>query len=113
MVDSLGLYGRYIPVSFRSQMQYRACFIMLSLGHFAMTGLEFIGIWVLFERFQRIEGWALLEVALFYGITNMAFALADATSRGFDSFADYVKNANLIGCCSDRAAACCSWPAVN
>ena len=34
MVDSLVLYGRYLSVSFRSQMQYRASFIMLSLGHF-------------------------------------------------------------------------------
>ena len=92
MIDALALYGRYISVSFRSQMQYRASFIMLSLGHFTMTGLEFLGIWVLFDRFQRIEGWSLQEVALFYGIINMAFALTDATSRGFDAFADYVKN---------------------
>lgn len=91
MLDDLALYGRYISISFRGQMQYRASFIMLSLGQFTMTGLEFLGIWVLFERFQRIEGWTLQEVALFYGIINMAFALTDATSRGFDAFAEYVK----------------------
>ncbi len=91
MLDSLRLYGHYISVSFRSQMQYRASFIMLTLGHFLMTGLEFIGIWALFERFERLGHWSLPEVCLFYGIINMAFALTDATSRGFDTFHLMVK----------------------
>jgi ABC-2 type transport system permease protein len=92
MLDALCLYGRYLGASLRSQMQYRASFAMLTLGHFAMTGLEFLGIWVLFERFERLEGWTLPEVALFYGMINMAFALCDATSRGFDIFHTLVKS---------------------
>ena len=95
MLDSLALYGRYISISFRSQMQYRASFIMLSIGQFAMTGIEFLGIWALFARFQRIEGWSLSEVGLFYGIINMAFALTDATSRGFDVFHTHVKSGDF------------------
>ena len=43
MLDGLRLYGRYIDISFRSQMQYRASFVMLSVGHGLMTGLEFLG----------------------------------------------------------------------
>jgi len=92
MRDTLRLYGRYIDISFRSQMQYRASFIMLSIGHFLMTGLEFIGVLALFDRFDRLESWTLPEVALFYGMINMAFALCDATSRGFDIFAGMVKS---------------------
>ena len=92
MLDSLRLYGRYIDISFRSQMQYRASFIMLSLGHFLMTGLEFLGMLALFDRFEHLEGWTLPEVALFYGIINMAFSLCDATSRGFDIFPTMVKS---------------------
>ena len=92
MLDGLRLYGRYIGISFRGQMQYRASFIMLSLGHFLMTGLEFIGIWAMFDRFGSLEGWTLPEVALFYGLINMAFSLCDATSRGFDVFHTMVKS---------------------
>ena len=95
MSDALVLYGRYISISLRAQMHYRMSFVMLTLGHFAMTGLEFIGIWVLFARFQRLDIWSLHEVALFYGIINMAFALCDATSRGFDVFATYVKGGDF------------------
>ena len=65
MLDGLRLYGRYIDISFRSQMQYRASFVMLSVGHGLMTGLEFLGIWVLFDRFAALDTWSLPEVAFF------------------------------------------------
>ena len=52
MLDGLRLYGRYIGISFRSQMQYRALFHHAVRGPTAlMTGLEFLGIWALFDRF--------------------------------------------------------------
>jgi len=95
VLDGLRLYGRYIGISFRSQMQYRASFIMLSVGHGAMTGLEFLGIWVLFDRFAALDTWSLPEVAFFYGLINIAFALCDACSRGFDLFAATVKSGDF------------------
>ena len=95
MLDGLRLYGRYIGISFRSQMQYRASFIMLSVGHGVMTGLEFLGIWVLFDRFTALDTWSLPEVAFFYGLINIAFALCDAFSRGFDLFASTVKSGDF------------------
>ncbi|MBI2501886.1 MAG: ABC-2 family transporter protein [Candidatus Latescibacteria bacterium] len=91
-MNALRLYLRYLGVSCRGQMQYRASFLMLTLGHFLMTGLEFAGVWVIFSRFGNLQGWSLPEVALFYGIINMAFALSDATSRGFDILPTLVKN---------------------
>ena len=95
MLNALCLYGRYIGISFRSQMQYRASFIMLSVGHGVMTGLEFLGIWVLFDRFTALDTWSLPEVAFFYGLINIAFALCDAFSRGFDLFASTVKSGDF------------------
>ena len=95
MLDGLRLYGRYIGISFRSQMQYRASFVMLSVGHGLMTGLEFLGIWALFDRFAALDTWSLPEVAFFYGLINIAFALCDAFSRGFDLFASTVKSGDF------------------
>jgi ABC-2 type transport system permease protein len=92
VTDTLRLYLRYIGVSFRSQMQYRASFLMQSVGQFLINIIEFVGIWALFDRFGTLEGWSLAEVALFYGMINTAFALADATSRGFDAFGHMVKS---------------------
>ena len=95
MLDGLRLYGRFIGISFRSQMQYRASFIMLSVGYGVLTAMEFLGIWVLFDRFAALDTWSLPEVAFFYGLINMAFALCDAFSGGFDYFANTVKSGDF------------------
>jgi ABC-2 type transport system permease protein len=84
IADTLRLYLRYLGVSVRAQMQYRASFLMMSFGHGLITGIEFLAMAVLFARFGSLRGWTLPEVALLYGLVNMAFALADAVARGFD-----------------------------
>jgi ABC-2 type transport system permease protein len=95
MVGGIRLYGRYLGVSVRSQMQYRASFLMLSIGNFLITGVEFAAILILFDRFGTLRGWTLAEVGLLYGIVNTAFALSDAASRGFDLFSTMVKNGDF------------------
>jgi ABC-2 type transport system permease protein len=92
MVDALRLYLRYVGISVRAQMQFRASFVMWAMGQFLVTGIEFLGIWALFDRFGRLSEWTLAEVALFYGIVNVAFALAEAFARGFDTFPGMVKS---------------------
>jgi len=72
-------------------MQYRASFIMLTLSTFAITGAEFVAVWVLFDRFGSLQGWRLAEVAMFYGAVNAAFAIAESSARGFDTFAELIK----------------------
>lgn len=85
-MNGLRLYGRYVAVSLRAQMQYPGAFIATSAGAFAATVIDFIAIWALFARFRQIEGWRFHEVALFYGVVSVAFAIADALTRGFDIF---------------------------
>ena len=92
VLDTVYLYGRYLSVSVRSQMQYRASFVMLALGYMVTTGLEFVAILVLFDRFGTLVGWSLREVAFIYGLVNISFAFADAMSRGFDLFGSMVKS---------------------
>jgi ABC-2 type transport system permease protein len=95
MPDSIRLYLRYLGISVRSQMQYPASFWMYSIGQFFATVIEFFGILVLFERFGSLRGWSLPEVALFYGVVNVAFSLSDAFARGFDQFAPMVKRGDF------------------
>ena len=40
MSDGYRLYIRYLGISIRSQMQYRASFVMLTFGHFFITFLK-------------------------------------------------------------------------
>jgi len=91
VLEPLRLYGRYVGVSIRAQMQYRASFVLAAVGQFLITGIEFLGVWALFDRFGTLERWTLPEVAFFYGVVNVSFALADGLSTGFDKFAELVK----------------------
>jgi ABC-2 type transport system permease protein len=86
------LYLSYAAASLRSQMQYPASFLMQSLGNLIASGMDIVGIWALFTRFGTLRGWTLPEVALFYGLVQVAFALAEAFGRGFDTFDRLVKN---------------------
>jgi ABC-2 type transport system permease protein len=82
----LRLYFRYVGVSVRGQMQYRASFIMTTIGTFGGPATELLGIWVMFRRFSTLRGWRMEEVLLFYGIVGIAFSLAEGVGRGFDLF---------------------------
>jgi viologen exporter family transport system permease protein len=90
--DAIRLYGRYAAASVKSQLQYRASAVMTALGVFLITTSEFIAVWALFDRFGHVRGWTLPEVALFYGVISITWALCDAISRGFDNFAQIVKS---------------------
>ena len=91
MSDSIRLYVRYLGISVRGQMQYRASFLMMSFGTFMVTGIEFFGLWAMFARFGNLRGWTLPEVALFYGMIHVPFALAECFARGFDLLPGLVK----------------------
>jgi ABC-2 type transport system permease protein len=95
MRDALSLYWRYIRLSIKSQLEYRVSFVMLAIGNFVTSGMEIVAIWALFARFRTLEGWTLAEVALFYGIVHVSFALAEAFGRGFDTFDRQVKSGSF------------------
>ena len=91
MANPLALYTHYVSISLRSQMQYRVSFLLGTLGQLFSTGVEFIGILALFDRFGSLNQWTLAEVAFFYGIVNVAFAVTDMLSRGFDHVGQLVR----------------------
>ena len=91
MANPLSLYSHYVSISLRGQMQYRVSFILGTLGQLLGTGVEFVGILALFDRFESLSQWSLAEVAFFYGLVNVAFAFTDSLSRGFDHVGDLVR----------------------
>lgn len=92
MRSALALYGRYAAVSIRSQLQYRASFLISVVGILLLTASEFSAVWALFDRFGQIRGWTLPEIALFYGMISITWAITEAIGRGFDLFASMVQH---------------------
>ena len=82
----LKIYFNLVSAVLRSQMQYKASFIMQVIGQFIVTFTDFIAIMFIFGKFQDIKGWTLWEVGLLYGMTSVSFAVAEMSARGFDMF---------------------------
>lgn len=90
-MESLRLYLAMAGVSMRSQLQYRASFLMNVWAQFLLAVTEFVGVWALFQRFDQIMGWRLEDVAFLYALVSAAWAFADGAAGGFDTFAGTVK----------------------
>ena len=83
-MSGLRLLVRLIAASLRAQAQYPASAIMTTIGQFAGNAIEILAVWALFDRFGNVHGWRFGEIAVFYGLVHMMFAIADALCRGFD-----------------------------
>ena len=83
-MSGLRLLLRLIAASLRAQAQYPGSAIMLTIGQFVGNGIEILAVWALFDRFGNVHGWQLGEIAVFYGLVHMMFAIADVLCRGFD-----------------------------
>lgn len=68
---------------------------MLTLGQLLSSFVELMGVWVLFERFGRIEGWSFHQVCLLYGTLHSGFAFAEGLAHGFEKFAHTVKKGDF------------------
>ncbi len=95
MLNALYIYGRFLSVSVKAQMQYKASFLMQLGGRLIITVGELMAIFVLFDRFGSLVGWNVYQVAFIYGIVNISFAVADALSTGFDLFGNMVKSGDF------------------
>lgn len=89
------LFNRYLLILFKSQLQYRASFLLLAAGQFLIPFTSFAGLYFLFERFENIEGWSFYEVALVFAVIHMTFAFSECFSRGFDTFSSLVANGDF------------------
>ena len=85
-MNGFRLYLRYVANCLRAQMLYPTAFSLRLITQFLITITEFGGLYALFIRFGHIRGWTFPEIALFYGVVSVAFAVADTTCRGFDMF---------------------------
>jgi ABC-2 type transport system permease protein len=95
MFNGLKCYFTYLKVSLKSQMEYKTSFIIQTIGHFGLTLLDFLALWVLFSRFGQLKGWDLAEVALLYGIITISFSISETFTRGLDYCHEYVRTGDF------------------
>ncbi|HEX9061277.1 MAG TPA: ABC-2 family transporter protein [Clostridia bacterium] len=86
------LYLRYCSIILRSQMQYKSSFFMTAIGQFLVSFSMFVGIYFMFQRFQRVEAFSYNEVLLCFAVVLMSFSIAECFVRGFDTFSEIISN---------------------
>jgi len=83
-LDALDVYFRLIRTQIRSQLAYRASFLLDTLAVMLTTGASFASLALILGRFEGIAGWKLGEVAFLYGMVETAFGMMDLLFGGFD-----------------------------
>ncbi len=86
------VYKHYISIHIKGVMQYKTSFFLSVLGTFLVSFNVFLGIHVMFLRFNSIEGFTYSQVLLCYAIFLMGFSLAECVARGFDTFSSIVRH---------------------
>jgi ABC-2 type transport system permease protein len=84
MMATLALYYRLISVKVRSQMQYRASFLVDVFSTFVGNGVYFLTFAAVISRFGNIRGWTLGEVAFLFAVAEFSFATMDLLFSGYD-----------------------------
>ncbi|GGS16602.1 ABC transporter permease [Streptomyces griseoviridis] len=91
----LRTYGLIAGMWIRSTMAYRASFAMTVGASFAVTGLDFVAIWLMFSRVDALGGWSLPEIAFLYGLCGVSFGLADLAIGSMERLGRRVRDGTL------------------
>lgn len=86
------LYLKYALIILKSQMQYKASFIMSSIGQFLVSFSAFLEVYFMFSHIRSISGFTLQEVLLCFSSVLASFSIAECFVRGFDAFSGIISN---------------------
>lgn len=86
------LYKHYVSVNIRCMMQYKTSFFLSVIGQFLLSFSMFLGVFFMFQRFSKVEGFTYSQVLLCFSIVLMEFSLAELFARGFDAFSSMVRS---------------------
>lgn len=89
------LYIKMFNMRVKEQLEYRASFILNSLGQIFTFFTYYFAVLVLFQKFSNIAGFTLYEVLLTFGIIFFGFSFVEIFFRGIDKFEDLVISGDL------------------
>jgi len=80
------LYLKYFAINIKSQMQYKAAFFLHLFGRVILSFATVASVWVMFVRFNEVEGFTISQVLLCTAVTMMSYTITEVFARGFDIF---------------------------
>lgn len=89
------LYIKFLKIHFKSNLQYKASFILSIISQFFIFFTYYFSIISLFTKFSNIKGFTMYEVLLTFGIIQFGLSFCDAFFRGMDQFDDIIIQGNF------------------
>ena len=79
----------------RAAMAYPLSFWTMMIGGLLIAFLDFVTIWLMFTQIDSYGGFGLREIALFYGVTSIAFRVADMLVGSVEKIGQKVRSGDL------------------
>ncbi|MEZ3178317.1 ABC transporter permease [Streptomyces pimonensis] len=95
LAEGARAYGLIAGMWVRSGMTYRASFVFTVVGNLLVTGLDFVGILLMFSQVDSLGGWSLPEVALLYGLSATSFGVADLVLGSMDALGGRIRDGSF------------------
>lgn len=89
------LYKRYLSMLLKSQLQYKASFVMTAIGQFLVSFTTFLSMYFMFSRFHHVDGYSFSEVLLCFSTVLMSYSFTECFARGFDVFPRLIRTGEL------------------
>lgn len=93
--EGLRAYRLIAGMWIRSAMTYRTSFVVTVCGNLAVTGLDFVGILLMFSQVDALGGWRLPEIAFLYGLSVTAFGIADLVLGSMDVLGSRIRDGSF------------------
>ena len=89
------LYIESFKNNIKSQLEYKASFIMNSISQLFVFFTYYFIIIALFSKFDNIKGYSVYEVLLCFSIIQLGFSVNETFFRGIDKFEDLIIGGDL------------------
>ncbi len=84
-----------LKLNIKSQLEYKASFIMDAISQFFVFFTYYFIIIALFDKFDNIKGFNVYEILLCFSIIHFGFAVTETFFRGIDKFEDLIIDGSL------------------
>lgn len=89
------IYIENMKMELKSQIEYKASFIMTFISQIAIFFTYYFMTITLFQKFDNIKGFNVYEVLLCFSIVQFGFAFNETFFRGVDKFEDFIIDGSL------------------
>jgi ABC-2 type transport system permease protein len=76
-VDAIGVWRRLVGARIRADWQYRTSFVLFTLSQTVVACMDLAVVAAVFSQVDSLRGWSGVEVALLFGLSGVAFGVAD------------------------------------